>query len=285
MENLRKRLTSAFLLCFVYAGSSIAAFGIGIHYTIDGSVKMPAENEQLTFDNLHLKPNGFSSLPEAWRSSLFGPQDIPIYFDRGNMMRTPFGLGAKIYVDIFPFIDCIELSGDIVMFQYDGKIKYPVSVSVNQTAPSTPAELLSMIDDGMVSVEYDSISTNIEDLASTALPGISKTPYIKLDLGITIRKYIKIPIVGKFIRPYGGLGFDCIFATPVPSAGLVNDAIGEGLSGEKSISEITTIMSDPETPQKNYRYLTLTTHDTPFWNAHYGRSFIETTGISIRYLC
>ncbi|NLD99703.1 MAG: hypothetical protein GX640_07500 [Fibrobacter sp.] len=136
------------------------------------------------------------------------------------------------------------------MFQYDGKIKYPVSVSVNQTAPSTPAELLSMIDDGMVSVEYDSISTNIEDLAGTALPGISKTPYIKLDLGITIRKYIKIPIVGKFIRPYGGLGFDCIFATPVPSAGLVNDAIGEGLSGEKSISEITTIMSDPETPQK-----------------------------------
>ena len=51
-------------------------------------------------------------------------------------------------------------------------------------------------------------------------------------------------------RPYGGLGFNVMMATPVPSAGLVNDAIGEDLSGDLTIDSVQADLSDPATSQK-----------------------------------
>lgn len=253
MHKTKKLFSAALMICMGLTVPAYAIFGVGIHYILDNSVKMDGTNEKLIFDKLQLNTKGFVDLPSAdeWVNQKFGSKDIPIYFDRGDMGRTPFGLGIKIYVDVIPFIDCIEIGSNFTAFQYDGKIKYPTSVTVKGTAPSTPAELLSMMDDEMVSVQYDSISTNVEDLADgVSIPGIKKTPYVKLDMDLTIRKYIPIPVITKVLRPYGGLGFDCIFATPVPSAGLVNDAIGDKLSGSKSVEEVMSVMQDSKTPQK-----------------------------------
>jgi hypothetical protein len=241
------------LLCFGFITPVWAVIGFGIHYSMDASVKMNSANERLTFDQLKLNTNGFIDMPSTWSNTIFNPSDIPIYFDRGQMSRTPFGLGAKLYVDVIPFLDCIELNGTFVAFQYDGKIRYPKSLTVDSKAPSTPDELLQMMDKGLVTAEYDSLSTNYDDLRGTnglKIPGISKTPYIKLDLELNLRKYINIPVIKTFLRPYGGAGFDCLFATPVPSAGLVNDAIGGSLTGSKTIDEIQKTMSDPKTAQK-----------------------------------
>ena len=250
-----KIFTVSLLFCFGFITPAWGVIGFGIHYSIDGSVKMNSANERLTFDQLKLTTgdgkNGGFITPQAndWLNKEFNPSDIPIYFDRGKMDRTPFGLGAKLYVDVIPFLDCIELNGTFVAFQYDGKIKYPTSLTVNSGANST-GNLLDMIDQKLITPVYDSLSTNLEDLSSTKIPGISKTPYIKLDLELNLRKYVNIPVIKTFLRPYGGVGFDCLFATPVPSAGLINDAIGSDLTGSKTIEEIQSIMSNSETAQK-----------------------------------
>lgn len=250
MLRNRSIFAVSLLICFGLAAPAWAIFGFGIHYSMDASVKMSSAAEQLTFDQLKLNTTGFVNMPSSWTNTLFKPSDIPIYFQRGSMSRTPFGLGAKMYVDVIPFLDCIELNGTFAAFQYDGKIKYPTSLTVDSKAPSTPGELLQMMDQQLVKPVYDSLSTNLEDLSKTKIPGISKTPYIKLDLELNVRKYVNIPVIKTFLRPYGGAGFDCLFATPIPSAGLVNDAIGSELTGSKTIQQIQDVMSNSETAQK-----------------------------------
>ncbi|MBD3392425.1 MAG: hypothetical protein GF418_10135, partial [Chitinivibrionales bacterium] len=235
--------------CTVWVGISYATFGLGVHYSLDFSVKMDAKEEQLTFDDLNLQTVGFVGAPAGWAGETFGPEDIPIYFDRGEMARTPFALGGKVYVDIIPIIDCIEIGGGFAAFEYDGKIRYPTSITVGAAAPATPDSLMNMIDQDLVTVEYDTLSTNIEDNAS-GVPGITKTPYAKLDMGLTIRKYIPLPVIDKVLKPYGGLGFDVMFTTPVISAGLVDDAVGADLTGDMSVAQVVAVMQDPATSQK-----------------------------------
>jgi hypothetical protein len=247
MIRFKAVLAGSLIVCMGYASSVFALFGLGLHYSLDFSVKMDAAKEQLSFDSLKLTTAGFTgSLPTGWTpAQTITPENIPIFFDRGEMGRTPFGLGAKIYVDIIPFIDCIELGGDFAAFQYDGRIIYPSNIEV--VAPTTtnlsPDQVLAGQMPNLVKITYDTLSTNIEEIeGAPAIPGLTKTPYAKLDLGITLRKYIKIPIVDNVLRPYGGLGFNVLFATPVPSAGLLNDALGEDLSGNKSVAEIMEVM-------------------------------------------
>ncbi|MBD3392426.1 MAG: hypothetical protein GF418_10140 [Chitinivibrionales bacterium] len=274
MSRTRVLLAALITMCAGYASLSHATWGIGAHYILDGSVKMDAVAEQLTFDDLALQTDGFGGLPAGWVGEAFGPEDIPIYFDRGEMLRTPFGLGGKLYVDIIPIIDCIEIGGGFAAFQYDGKIKYPTSIDVNPGAPATPGELLQMAEDDLVTVTYDSLSTNLEDIASgVTIPGISQTPYAKIDMGITIRKYIPLTATLKWFKPYGGVGFDVMFATPVPSAGLVNDAIGEDLSDSMTVTEVMAVMQNPETANKIVEEI-IARLMTPHFGMNLGLGFI-----------
>lgn len=246
MFKIKTVVAGSLILCVGYVSSAFALFGMGVHYSLDFSVNMDKGDEQLTFDDLNLTTEGFGgTLPTGWTPvQTITPENIPIYFDRGSMERTPFGLGAKIYLDVIPFIDCIELGGGFSAFQYDGRIIYPNNISVLDPATSlTPNQLLAGKSIDLVQITYDTLSTNLEDMdGAPPIPGLTKTPYMKLDLGFSIRKYVKIPIVDNFIRPYSGLGFDVIFATPVPSAGLLADAIGADLTGDKSVAEIMAVM-------------------------------------------
>jgi hypothetical protein len=249
MSRFRTVAAASLIMCMGYAGSAFAIFGIGAHYSLDFSVKMDAANEQLRFDNLLLSTEGFgASMPGTWLDQTISPDNIPIYFDRGEMTRTPFGLGMKIYVDIIPFIDCIEIGGGFTAFQYDGSIRYPKSISVGNPAITAPPDsLISLATNpaNLITIEYDTLSTNLEDFdGAPPIPGITKTPYAKLDMGLTIRKYIPIPVIDKVLKPYGGLGFDVMFATPVPSSKLVNDALGDKLTGPMSVTDIMGVMQE-----------------------------------------
>jgi|GEM_PF-656295 len=246
-----KVLGCALLICTGYVGSAFATFGLGAHYSLDFSVKMDALKEQLTFDELHMQTAGFTGMPPAWQGELIKPENIPIFFDRGEMTRTPFGLGGKIYVDIIPFIDCIEIGGGFAAFQYDDKIIFPTSITVGNVGAMPPDSLIALEAQNLVTIVYDTLSTNVEDIeGAPAIPGISKTPYAKIDMGLALRKYIPIPGVDLFFRPYGGLGFNVTMATPVPSAGLINDAIGADLSGNLTIDEVQAVLSNDETGKK-----------------------------------
>ena len=252
MNRLRAVVPIFILLITGFIGTAHALFGVGVHYSLDFSVNMDALNEQLTLDELNLKTDGFVDLPTAWTSELISPQNIPVFFDRGEMLRTPFGIGGKIYIDIIPILDCIEIGGGFTSFQYDNRIIFPSSITVNGNVGSMPPDsLLQLEAQDLVSIVYDTLSTNIEDIdGAPKIPGISKTPYAKLNLGLTIRKYIPIPLIDKVFRPYGGLGFALIFATPIPGSGLINDAIGDDLSGDLTVDELQEVLSDPSTGDK-----------------------------------
>jgi hypothetical protein len=233
-------------------GQAYAIFGIGAHYSLDFSVKMPdAMDEALVFDQLSLSGDGFTgtggSTPTDWVSQVFGPNDIPVMFDRYDFGRTPFSLGAKVYVDIIPFIDVIELGGGFAAWEYQGFIRYPSQIDVPDV-PTDPS-LLTMIQNQDVSVTYDTMDLTLEGNDIT-FPGITGTPFIKLDMGLTIRKYIPIPAIEHFLSTYGGAGFDVHFSTPVPSAGLLEDAIGDVLNDTMTVLELQSTLGDPSNQQK-----------------------------------
>jgi hypothetical protein len=221
-----------------------AIFGIGGHYSFDLSVSMPDAEDKLVFDNLSMSGAGFGgTYGNSLANLVFQPQDLPIYFDRTDFKRTPFAIGAKVYIDIIPLIDVIEVGGDIACWEYSGGIRYPAGISVNSD-PGAVTSLLTMQENNIVTIDYDTMDLTLEE-NGLRFPGISETPYIKLNLGLTIRKYIPIKAIDKVLRPYLGAGFDVHFATPVPTATFVKDALGDALNGERSLNEIIDIFNNP----------------------------------------
>jgi hypothetical protein len=236
-----KKLCLLTVLCALSLSvPSYAIFGIGVHYGMDFSLSMKdALNSQLTFDNLSISANpaGFSGLANATGlpTTITGA-DMPIFIDRTDFGRSPFNLGAKIYVDVIPFIDAIEISGNLGVWEYDGKVRYPTGVTIN--TPNNLTSLLAMQSQNMLSVTYDTMDLTLKG-NGIKIPGITLTPYMKLQTELNIRKYIKIPVIEKIIKPYAGAGFGVHFATPAISTGLINDAIGEVFTAGNAI-DLTT---------------------------------------------
>jgi hypothetical protein len=232
---------------------SYAIFGLGIHYGMDFSLSMSDKlNEQLAFDNLTLNTNTGFGTPPAGFPALFQPAAIPIFIDRADFTRSPFNLGAKVYVDIIPFIDAVELSGNFGVWEYNGSIRYPTGVTINSTPPSTVTSLVDMENSGIVTVAYDTMDLTLKG-NGMKIPGLSLTPYMKLQMELNVRKYLKLPVVGKIIKPYAGGGFGVHFATPAISAGLVNDAIGDAFTSGSAIDltgGLVPILSNADNQKK-----------------------------------
>jgi len=269
MRKSTTLLAAVLAVCTAYVGTSYAIFGIGAHYVLDFSVSMPdAEDDALVFEDLRMNATGFGgAFASDLASQIFEPEDIPIYFDRTGWKRTPFALGGKVYVDIIPFIDVIEIGGGIACWEYTGLIRYPTGIRVTAD-PAGDTSLLSLQDAGIVEVDYETMDLTLEG-NGIRFPGISGTPYVKLDMGLTIRKYIPVPVVDKVLRPYAGAGFDVHFATPVPSSGLISDALGDALEGQKSFQDVANIMGSNENAKKVTQEI-LNRLFTP----HYGMNFV-----------
>jgi hypothetical protein len=199
-------LTSA--LCF----STYAIAGIGIQWGNDLSMKMDdVVGERLVFDQLKI------TVPGAPSGALAG-KELPIFVTRTNWERKPFNLGAKFYIDIIPFIDAVELSSNYGVWEYKGSIKYPTSLAYSGN-PSSPVGIAT----------YDSIPVTLDQFGMGYL-GLKNTPYMKLNFDLTVRKYIvRFPKPLKTLNIYGGGGISLIFATPVVSSKLVEDALGSKL--------------------------------------------------------
>jgi hypothetical protein len=238
-----------------------AIFGIGLHYGMDFSLSMPDKvGAQVAFNNLSLNTvgTGFSGAGVgALAGVIFKPSDIPIYIDRSGLERTVMNLGGKIYVDVIPFIDAIELSGNFGVWQYNGRMRYPTGISVDNGAAANMS-LLQMQTNNLVHVTYDTMDLTLKSSGVSFL-GMSETPYAKLQAELNIRKYLKIPVIGKVIKPYAGAGANINFATPALSAGLVDDAIGSAftasaagtqLAGPVGGGSLVDVMTQPDVQKK-----------------------------------
>jgi hypothetical protein len=238
-------LTSA--LCF----STYAIAGIGIQWGNDFSMKMDdAVGEKLVFNQLKIQVPGTSQ-------GVLSGKDLPIFVNRTGWERKPFNIGAKFFVDIIPFVDAVELSGNYGVWEYKGSIKYPTSLtySGNPVAPIGNAS-------------YDSMDITLDNFDMGYL-GLKNTPYMKLNFDLTLRKYIvRFPKPLKTLNLYGGGGVSLIFATPVLSSKLVEDALGSKLDVTLANNALGTSLLGNDQIMKAVVEEIAGQFMTPHWGAH-----------------
>jgi hypothetical protein len=208
---------------------SSAIVGIGVQYGLDYSLSMKNTTglgDHVSFDSLKL-----DLTPIGLNAVLVGT-NIPVYVSRTNF-KSDFAFGGKIYIDIIPFIDAVEVSADFGLWDYKGAINYPTGLAKPAaTAAANPSDPSNFT--------YTTEELTLDQFGLSYL-GIKNTPYVKLQLDATIRKYIvRVPSILKVLNLYGGAGLTVNFATPVLSSHLVQEVIDEKTSSTTDLSSLVT---------------------------------------------
>ena len=241
---LRRRSFFTGLLTCALVSSSFAIAGVGIYWGNDYSLQMKdAKKEWLKFDDLKIGPTGIiGTLPTQLASGITG-KDLPIYLTRTDWKRTLINGGLKVYVDVIPLLDAVELSTNFGLWEYDGSITYPKALTVRQGVTYKPG----MSPDSLFQPVYETIPLTLENYGA-GFGTLRKTPFMKLQFDFTVRKYIlQFPPVLKTLKIYGGGGFSLNFANPVLNKTLVAEAMaesGESLKDASSLNDLTLFSQD-----------------------------------------
>lgn len=252
MSRITRIFCIAALMALLAIAQSFALIGIGAHYGMDFSLSMKNTTglgEHVSFDSLKLDLN-------QGAGSVLSGADIPAYVTRSDF-KSDFAFGGKIYIDIIPFIDAIEVSGDFGLWDYVGQMKYPKSIINTAGNLRDPANFT-----------YDSTELTLKNFGLGYM-GLKNTPYAKLQMDLTVRKYIaRIPKILKVLNLYGGAGVTVNFATPALSSNLVQDVINESAQGTKTISTIATDLFDNTAVMKGVVNKIISGLTQPSFGAH-----------------
>jgi hypothetical protein len=242
-----------------------AIIGIGAHYGIDLTLKMNNKlMEQTDFSNLKFSLNGLPGFPAGFdASSILRGQDIPVYINRKDWKNTGINFGGKIYVDVLPFINALEVSTNFGVWQYDGSVLYPGRISLRNGASGTNFR-------DLVNIEYDTLSLTLKNLyPNRFFWGVTQTPYAKLHFDATLRKYIlQVPPLLKTLKIYGGAGVSVDFATPMLSSQLIVDAIGSTLDTTLNLAQMGPTLFDNQAVTKKIIDQIINKMMTPHFGCH-----------------
>lgn len=232
------------LLIGALISSSFATVGIGIHWGNDFSLSMAdKEKDWVAFEDLNIDTAGITgTIPAELLSGISG-KNLPIYLSRTDWRNTRINGGLKVYVDVIPVLDAIELSTNFGLWEYDGSITYPTGLKVRDGLTYNSA----LQPDSIFEPEYTTVPLTLEEYGF-GLMGLRKTPYMKLQFDLTIRKYLaQLPPVVKILKIYAGGGVSLNFATPVLSKNLVEDALanlGTSLGDVGSLDQLSLFSQD-----------------------------------------
>ena len=233
MSRFLKICLCATVLFLMLSVPASALVGIGVHYGLDYTLSMKnttGYGDHVSFDSLKMDLN-----PIGLGSILVG-KDIPAYVTRSGF-KSDFAFGGKIYIDVIPLIDAVEVSADFGLWDYIGAIKYPNGLAkpVTQiTDPKDPANFT-----------YGTANLTLDNFGLGYF-GLKNTPYAKLQLDATVRKYIvQFPKMLKVFNLYGGAGLTVNFATPMLSNQLVQDVINENAANNGT--DLTSLVT-PNNP-------------------------------------
>lgn len=202
--------------------------GVGAHYGIDLSLSMnDAIKEQASLSDLRLDTAFFGgSAPAGFTKRYLSGADLPVYIERTNWERHWFNLGGKVFLDIVPFLNVVELSVNYGMWQYQGKIIYPTSIDFTSNLNNP------------FSINYDTTMITMKDLGLSNI-FVKNTPYAKLQFDLTVRKnFFKFPPVVNLFKLYGGAGMSLFFATPLLSAGFIEKTLGTTLAAVTDVNNL-----------------------------------------------
>lgn len=238
--------------------------GVGAHYGLDFSLNMSdVKKEQASLGGLRLDTGYFDNTgnkPSGFTSQYLSGKNLPVYIERTGWQRNWFNLGGKLYVDVLPIIDALEISANYGMWQYNGSIIYPKSISYKAT-PTNPQDLFD--------ITYDTTKITMKDLGLSN-PFIKNTPYAKLQFDLTIRKYLlKLPPAANILKFYGGAGTSLFFATPVLTAGFIEKTLGNTLAATTNVKDLeSNLFGGNTSAMKKLGRQFLKDLFTAHWGAH-----------------
>lgn len=230
------KILAAVSLILLVACSSFGIGGIGIHWGNDFTLSMDdVEKEWLRFDSLSIGPSGITgTLPSEISEAITG-KDLPVFFSRTDWNRTLINGGIKIFIDIIPILDAIELSTNFGLWEYEAKLFYPTALQVKDgvdySTATNPEDIFEP--------QYDSIPLTLEGYGA-GFGGLTGTPYMKLQFDLTVRKNIvQFPPAVKILKIYGGGGFTLNFATPIIDRELVAEALESNIKAMSSLANMS----------------------------------------------
>lgn len=228
----RRSLITVFFLISMFSSSVFALIGFGIHWGNDFTLRMDnVTGEQISMEALKIDAESIGSVPVEELTTITADL-LPLYINRKSWDRTPFNFGVKFYLDIIPFIDAVELSTNFAWWEYDGSILFPSDIRYKDDVSEIngPQDLFE--------AQYDTLRVTL-DRFGMDFWGFHKTPYMKLQFDLTVRKYIyQFPPALKTVKFYGGGGLSLIFSTPVLSNKLIEDALKPYLETVNTIDEL-----------------------------------------------
>ncbi len=259
MNHLRTILSFAALF-LILPIQSHATIGFGVHWGNDFSLNMDdVSRKQLSFGDLSIDPASVYGIkPDSL--GLISGSILPIYIDQSSWSKKPFNIGAKIFIDIIPVLDAIEISTNFGVWEYKSALIYPVSMSYRQNSNNYNHP------DSLFDVEYDTLPLSLEKFDMEFL-GLKNTPFMKLHFDLTIRKNI-FEAPAKILRIYAGAGPSLHFATPVLNKELIEEALGEAIKGEKPLSVLSgNVFENDQLTKKIMKKITRSLM-IPHWGCH-----------------
>ncbi|MDR3011839.1 MAG: hypothetical protein LBU70_01340 [Chitinispirillales bacterium] len=192
---------AALLITALAVTTSHALVGAGIHWGFDLSMSMDDDSDRI----------GAGAIPggAAFLSGLGLNSDLDLFrFHRSGWDRSVINFGGKVYIDFIPVIpiDAIEISCNFGLWQYNGVLEYISGVDFETGNPT-----------------YSKIPLGLEQMGMKSYFGMGGLPYAKLHFDVTLKRQLLNLWLIKFD---GGMGMSAHFATPLLSAGLIEDVIG-----------------------------------------------------------
>jgi hypothetical protein len=201
------------LLMFSAVSPVHAIVGAGFHWGLDMSLSM----EDADMERVNVMPD-ISSLPSEAQGVINSVDFFRV--SRADWRPSMINIGGKVYVDIIPFIEAVEVSCNFGLWQYDGKLEY-----LDVTSAASGA------------LEYNPLDLTLGKLGMPKYIGLDGTPYAKLQLDATVRKTILNLWI---VKLSGGAGFSSHFATPLLTPALVEGVLGKSLNDPSTVSALMT---------------------------------------------
>jgi len=255
----------AAFVTFSAVSMTYAIGGLGIHYGMDFSMSMKDGEDELKVPSLS---NGFDlgavvvpGLDLGFSAGDIINKDTPfLKMARSDWKRSALNIGGKLFIDIIPFIDMVEVSANLGVWQYDGLVSYLDVEGISKTLADNPALGLSGVDltDKYIPVPLTLKAYNLSFL------GLEGTPYAKLHFDASIRKIV---LNLWLLKINAGAGASLHFATPVLNSQLIDKVQLD--KGIKTPEELVAKFMDPNSGMGKAVVEKITNElFTPRWGAH-----------------
>jgi hypothetical protein len=228
------------LLLLGAAQSALGIGGMGFNLGFDFSLDMEdAYKEPAIFENCTLDVG--TQFSQAVDDTIyFTGEKTSIFIERTGWKRKNFGLGGKLFIDIVPVVDVVEMSFGFSTWEYEGLIIFPRGCYLDTLLGPGLAD--------QIRFRPDTTRLVLRDFKDIEYMGIRRTPYAKLHFNLTVRKtMVPFPRVAESLLFYAGAGPSLHFATPLLSADVIEKAIGDSLAKTRTAELLAAeIFNNPD---------------------------------------